>query len=37
MVDFTKAFDTVDRAVLMSRLVGYISPPVTNWILFSYW
>ena len=32
--DFTKAFDTVDHAILLSILVNYnVSPPVVNWIL----
>jgi len=34
LIDFTKAFDNVDHAILMSKLVGYnVSPPVVNWIL----
>jgi len=34
MIDFTKAFDTVDHAILVAKLVAYnVSPPVINWII----
>jgi len=34
MIDFIKAFDTVDHTVY-SSLVGYnLSPPIINWVYF---
>jgi len=34
MIDFTKAFDTVDHALLWSKLINYnVSPPFVNWII----
>jgi len=34
MIDFTKAFDTVDYVILVSKPVAYnVSPLITNWII----
>ena len=31
VIDFTKEFDIVDHAVIVSKLVGYnVSPPIIN-------